>query len=59
MRTRFSTSIDIAAAPDRARALSIAYAGSLGPVVAWLTLGINDRYLGLEAAGLKRRSEGR
>jgi uncharacterized protein YndB with AHSA1/START domain len=37
--------------------LSIRYDGLLGPVVAWLTRGINDRYLGLEAAGLKRRSE--
>ena len=37
--------------------LSIAYSGLLASLVAWLTLGINDRYLGLEAAGLKRRSE--
>ena len=37
--------------------LSIAYSGRLASLVAWLTLGINDRYLGLEAAGLKRRSE--
>jgi hypothetical protein len=37
--------------------LSIAYSGLLASLVAWLTLGINDRYLGLEAAGLKHRSE--
>jgi uncharacterized membrane protein len=37
--------------------LAIAYTGPLGPLLAWLTRGINDRYLGLEAAGLKRRSE--
>jgi uncharacterized membrane protein len=37
--------------------LSIAYSGLLASLLAWLTLGINDRYLGLEAAGLKRRSE--
>ena len=39
--------------------LSIAYSGLLASLVSWLTLGINDRYLGLEAAGLKRRSEER
>lgn len=49
-----------AIAAGRSRAtLSIAYSGPFGPLVAWLTLGINDRYLGLEAAGLKRRAEQR
>jgi uncharacterized protein YndB with AHSA1/START domain len=37
--------------------LSVRYDGMLGPLVAWLTRGINDRYLGLEAAGLKRQAE--
>lgn len=38
--------------------LTIRYDGALGGCVAWLTRNLNDRYLGLEAAGLKRRSEG-
>lgn len=37
--------------------LSILYDGLLGPALGWLTRGINQRYLGLEAAGLKRRTE--
>jgi hypothetical protein len=37
--------------------LSIAYSGALAFVVVWLTRSINDRYLAMEAAGLKRRSE--
>jgi uncharacterized protein YndB with AHSA1/START domain len=37
--------------------LSIQFGGVLGPLVGWLTRGLNDRYLSLEAAGLKRRSE--
>ena len=37
--------------------LSIRFSGFLGPLVAWLTRGLNDRYLALEASGLKRWSE--
>ena len=37
--------------------MSIEYDGPLGGLVAWLTGGMNDRYLRLEAEGLKRRSE--
>jgi Polyketide cyclase / dehydrase and lipid transport len=37
--------------------LSVQFEGGLGPLVGWLTRGLNDRYLKLEAAGLKRRSE--
>jgi uncharacterized protein YndB with AHSA1/START domain len=44
--------------PEGARAtLSIQFEGLLGPLWGWLTRRMNDRYLGLEAAGLKRRSE--
>ncbi len=38
--------------------LSIQYAGVLGPLVARLTRGLNERYLALEARGLRQRSEG-
>ena len=37
--------------------LRVEFSGLLGPLVAWLTRRLNERYLGLEAAGLKRRSE--
>jgi uncharacterized membrane protein len=37
--------------------LSVEFSGLFGPVVAWLTRSLNQHYLGLEAAGLKRRSE--
>lgn len=37
--------------------LSIEYGGLLGPLLARLTRGVNDRYLKLEAEGLKKRSE--
>ncbi len=37
--------------------LSIDYTGLLGPLLAWLTGDINNRYLKLEANGLKKRSE--
>ena len=38
--------------------LSIEYIGFLSPLVARLTARLNERYLGLEAAGLKKQSEG-
>jgi hypothetical protein len=37
--------------------LTIEYTGWLGGVLARLFRGITEEYLGLEAAGLKRRSE--
>ena len=37
--------------------LSLKFSGLLGPLVARLTRGLNERYLGLEAKGLKQRSE--
>jgi hypothetical protein len=50
----------VEAIPAGSRAtLSISYAGLLGGVVSRLTSALNDRYLALEAAGLKARSEGR
>ena len=39
--------------------LSLRYEGTIGRLFARLTRGITDRYLGYEAAGLKRRSEER
>jgi hypothetical protein len=39
--------------------LSLGFEGVLGGVLGHLTRGINARYLALEAAGLKRRSEER
>jgi len=48
----------IEATPDGARAtVSIQFEGLLGPLWGWLTRRLNERYLGLEATGLKRRSE--
>ena len=48
----------VEATTDGSRAtLSLRFGGLLGPLVGWLTRRLNDRYLGLEAAGLKRRSE--
>jgi hypothetical protein len=48
------------AQPGGSRAtLSLSFAGLLGPLVGRLTRRINERYLGLEAEGLKRRSEER
>jgi hypothetical protein len=38
--------------------LSLQFSGLLGPLVARLTRGLNQRYLALEAKGLKGRSEG-
>jgi hypothetical protein len=37
--------------------LSVHFGGPLGAVAGWLLRGLNNRYLALEAAGLKRRSE--
>jgi hypothetical protein len=37
--------------------LSLHFGGPLGSMVGWLLRGLNNRYLSLEAAGLKRRSE--
>jgi hypothetical protein len=43
---------------DRSRAtLSIQFSGPFGPLFAKLTSKLNDRYLALEAGGLKQRSE--
>jgi len=38
--------------------LSLQFSGLLGPLVARLTRGLNERYLALEARGLRTRSEG-
>ncbi|HUL02783.1 MAG TPA: SRPBCC family protein [Gemmatimonadales bacterium] len=38
--------------------LALTFAGLLGPLVGRLTRGITQRYIALEANGLKRRSEG-
>jgi len=44
--------------PSGTRAtLSISFGGLLGPLFGWLTRKVNVRYLGLEAAGLKQKSE--
>jgi carbon monoxide dehydrogenase subunit G len=48
--------VEPAAAGSRAT-LSIQFSGFLGPIVGWLTRGLNKHYLGLEARGLKGRSE--
>lgn len=48
----------VAPTPSGSRAtLSLDFGGLFGSFVAWLTGGLNRRYLGIEAAGLKRRSE--
>lgn len=38
--------------------LSVCYGRPLGAMVGWLLRDLTQRYLGLEAAGLKRRCEG-
>ena len=48
----------VSQAGDGSRAtLSLNFAGLLGPLFGRLTRDINNRYLAMEAAGLKRRSE--
>lgn len=37
--------------------LAVEYSGALGPLLAWFTGSLNDRYIALEAAGLTRRTE--
>lgn len=39
--------------------LTLVFGGPFGPLVGWLTRGINARYVDLEANGLKRGSEER
>ena len=39
--------------------LSVTFGGFLGRAVGWMMRDLNNRYLALEAAGLKRRSEER
>ncbi len=36
--------------------LSVSFSGPLGGLIAWLTSGLNHRYLALEAQGLRERS---
>jgi uncharacterized protein YndB with AHSA1/START domain len=36
--------------------LSVGFSGPLGGLIAWLTRGLNQRYLALEAQGLRERS---
>lgn len=48
----------VAPRADGARAtLTLEMSGPFGSLLAWLLRGLNRRYLGLEAQGLKRRSE--
>jgi hypothetical protein len=43
---------------DGSRAtLGVYFGGPLGGIVGWLLRGLNNRYLAMEAAGLKHRSE--
>lgn len=48
--------IDPIAAGSRVT-LSIQFVGMLAPLITWLTRGLIERYIDLEANGLKRRSE--
>jgi hypothetical protein len=49
---------DVEGAGDRSRVtLSLDFSGFLGPLVARVTRGLNERYLALEAQGLKKRAE--
>ncbi len=55
---RVVASHSVTPTPGGTRAtLSIEYEGLLAGVMAWLTGGITERYLALEANGLKARSE--
>jgi uncharacterized membrane protein len=55
---RLTARHSVEATPDGSRAtLSIQFSGALGGFFAWLTRNLNERYLALEAAGLKERSE--
>ncbi|HEX6973576.1 MAG TPA: SRPBCC family protein [Vicinamibacterales bacterium] len=50
----------VAAIPGGSRAtLGLHMEGLFAPVLAWLTAGITERYIAMEAAGLKTRSEER
>jgi len=51
-------SVEPAGGGSRAH-LALHFGGMLGPLVARITRALNTRYLGLEAAGLRQRSEGR
>jgi len=56
MRLQARHRVDTAGNNSRAT-LSIHFSGLLGPLFAWLTRNLNDRYLALEAKGLRERSE--
>jgi uncharacterized protein YndB with AHSA1/START domain len=43
--------------PGSRATLFLQFGGLFAPAVAWLTRSLNNRYLQMEAAGLKRRSE--
>jgi hypothetical protein len=47
----------VATANGSRATLALLFTGLLGPLLGRLTQGLNDRYLKLEAAGLKQRSE--
>ena len=49
--------VEAARAGSRA-SLSLHFGGPLGGIIGWLLRNLNNRYLAMEAAGLKRRSEG-
>lgn len=47
-----------AAGPGSRASLTLRFAGLLGPLVGWMARGMTERYLALEAEGLRRRSIG-
>jgi uncharacterized membrane protein len=57
MRLKAQHWVEVAGSTTRAT-LSIQFLGPLGPLFAWLTRKLNDRYLAIEARGLRQRSEG-